>query len=123
MGHNMTDVAYNGWTNYETWVTALWLGNEQYSYDTWRQAARSAAEDNHHRPGMTVAEAATIIVADQLKDHHEDAMHSFLEEANMTCSLWTDLLRSALSEVNWYEIAEHIIYEVLEEQEAQEGTT
>ena len=31
---------YNGWTNYETWATALWLDNERESYDYWREQAR-----------------------------------------------------------------------------------
>jgi len=24
---------YNGWSNYETWLVALWLNNDQASYD------------------------------------------------------------------------------------------
>ena len=25
---------YNGWTNYATWNTALWVDNEEYTYFT-----------------------------------------------------------------------------------------
>ena len=28
----MTDTTYNGWTNYETWNVALWIGNEYPLY-------------------------------------------------------------------------------------------
>ena len=29
----LTDTTYNGWTNYETWNVALWLGNDEGLYN------------------------------------------------------------------------------------------
>jgi hypothetical protein len=29
----MTDTTYNGWTNYETWNVALWIGNDEGIYN------------------------------------------------------------------------------------------
>ena len=34
----MTDTTYNGWTNYETWNAALWLGNDEGLYRIARRA-------------------------------------------------------------------------------------
>ena len=34
---NLTDTTYNGWTNYETWNVALWIGNDEGLYDIARK--------------------------------------------------------------------------------------
>ena len=35
---NLTDATYNGWTNYETWNVALWIGNDEGLYELAREA-------------------------------------------------------------------------------------
>ncbi len=35
---NDNEKRYNGWTNYETWVTALWLDNDRATQCYWREA-------------------------------------------------------------------------------------
>ena len=30
----MEDTTYNGWSNYETWNASLWMGNDQFLYNT-----------------------------------------------------------------------------------------
>ena len=35
---NLTDTTYNGWTNYETWNVALWIGNDEGLYDLAQEA-------------------------------------------------------------------------------------
>ena len=32
-----TDTSYNGWTNYETWNVALWIGNDEGLYNMARR--------------------------------------------------------------------------------------
>lgn len=34
---NLTDRTYNGWTNYQTWNVALWIGNDEGFYNLAQQ--------------------------------------------------------------------------------------
>lgn len=88
-----TDTSYNGWVNYETWVVKLWIDNEQYDQERWLEAAKTAE--------------STRTLADQMKDEYEEATPE-------TVGVWSDLLSAALGEVNWFEIAEHLQEEVIE---------
>jgi hypothetical protein len=83
---------YNGWKNYETWVVALWIDNDQCTYNESRELISNCEE---------VYEAADI-----LKEWFED-----MNPLNDQSSVWNDLLSAALSEVDWYEIAENYISE------------
>lgn len=109
----MTDKKYNGWTNYETWVVNLWMDNEEGSYDYWREVAEDVyhnqAEEQQHFSKM---DDAVVILADRLKNDHEEAKDEILERLELTASLWADLLGAALSETNWREIAEHLLENV-----------
>ena len=89
---------HNGWTNYETWVVALWIDNEHGSQDAAREEAARCQED------QTQQVAATIMLADILKAEHEGSLPELTGFAS-------DLLKAAMSEVNWYEIAEHLVEE------------
>jgi len=35
---DLTDTTYNGWTNYETWNVALWIGNDEGLYHLAQEA-------------------------------------------------------------------------------------
>lgn len=89
-------MAYNGWSNYETWNVKLWMDNEEGSYRYWNDEAHRIAEDNSK-------EDATRILADQLKDEHQN------NAPDLGASVWADLLGAALSEVDWYEIASALL--------------
>jgi hypothetical protein len=101
---------YNGWTNYETWVTALWLDNEYATQCYWRSATSesrvSAPLSRQVKDGYwTITEAARFTLADRLKE--EVTAGAPIGDA----SLWADLLGAALDEVNWQEIADHYLTE------------
>lgn len=94
---------YQGWTNYETWVVKLWMDSEENSYNYWQERARELVKEK--------GEYITLTLADELKEGHEEAMEdAWMAEAGV----YTDLLYSALGEVNWYEIAEFILEAVNE---------
>jgi hypothetical protein len=98
------DQRYNGWTNYETWAVALWLGNDETTCDYWADVAdeckAEAPNSEQVESGIwTVGEAARYKLAERLKEDIESG--SPLEEASM----YSDLLNSAIQSVNWNEIA------------------
>jgi len=107
---NQDEKRYNGWTNYETWVTALWLDNDHETQCYWREATRecrifSPSDDQVKKGYWTIEEAARFWLAGRLKD--EVTERSPIYEA----SLYADLLGAALQEVNWLEIADHYLAE------------
>ena len=83
---------YNGWTNKETWLVNMWLGDEFRVY---------------------FAEEQPDIACDQyelslaLKDYTEEVVR--MDAGSVEGGLTVDLINSALSSVNWYEIAEHYV--------------
>ena len=78
---------YQGWTNYETWCVALWLDNEQGSYDYCVELAKDLDGD-------------TYALSERLKEMHEEA-------APEVTGVFADLQNAALAAVNWRELAEH----------------
>ena len=107
------DRTYNGWTNYETWNVALWLGNDQGSSEYWDgEAARclERAIDGEGNPyADNVRERAAMLLADQLESEIGDSKDDMLEASKLSASMFADLLGAALSEVDWREIADHYV--------------
>jgi hypothetical protein len=104
---------YNGYTNYETWVVNLWLDNEAGTHDYWLRMAsyvyKHEAKEQEHFSKM---EDAACILADKLKNDHEEAKDEILSNMKLESSLWADLLGAALSATNWHEIAENLLENV-----------
>ena len=81
-------MSYNGWTNYETWSVYLLIDNEQGCQDYWRK--KGVYTDVYD-------------LSQELKNKHIEA--NPIDGDN---TIYSQLLSGALSEVNWYEVAEHI---------------
>lgn len=92
-------MTYNGWSNYETWNVALWLDNDEGSYLHVREMAKNARED-HSGEGLE-----RIALAGAIEEMVKEAA------PDLDASMYSDLLNAALSEVDWREIAEHILGE------------
>lgn len=73
----------NGWTNHETWLVNVWLGD-----DVVATVSDVCGDD---------PDIATL--ADWLREYVEEMA------GNGNASLMTDLLNSAISAVNWNELA------------------
>jgi len=114
----MKNEKYNGWRNYETWVTALWLDNDQASQEYWRAETQSVYDAAHEATQVrqaiwTVEQARRIQLADRLKDVIEQ------ESPVMGASLYADLMGAAIAEIDFQEIAEHYLDELEQERPEQ----
>lgn len=96
----MNSKKYNGWNNYETWAVALWIDNEYSSYQYRCELLEQAKEEYKNE--------------DEQESCLASSLKNWIEEQNPiadTASLFNDLLNSALSEVDWQEIAENFLTE------------
>ena len=103
-----TETGYNGWTNYETWLVALWIDNEEPTYLESRRILRDAIRDAGEEWDEASDNAICRILkrekwirgrgCDALKDWAEDAMLPDLE------GFAGDLVRSAWGEIDWADI-------------------
>src|SRR5437870_5544018 len=106
---------YNGWRNYETWLTNLWLSNDQGTYEYWRDLARESWQHAEDTDILTRGQVARSGLAARLKDEIEES--SPCPEAG----LYSDLLNAALSEIDWYEVAEAFLEDIADEEEDEQG--
>ena len=106
------DTTYNGWTNYETWVTKLWMDSDESSQRYWADVVASTFESvdpdhpNPHVACITRSDQARYNLADLLKEWHE-------EQTPTISGVFADLLNAALSEVNWREIAGSLLESIV----------
>ena len=91
---------YNGYNNYETWLVALWIDNDQCYQENVREIAENCKDDVN-------------ICASTIKEYVEEMpdVSRAIENGGMVA----DLVNSTLSDVDWYELAEMYIKEVNEE--------
>jgi hypothetical protein len=107
-------MTYNGYSNYETWAVQLWIDNTEPKSAYWR---RLAEEVYNHQASEQVhfskVEDATCILAEKLKEKHNDQMERILNDANVTGTVWADLLNASVCAVNFHEIAKNLMESVV----------
>ena len=77
---------YNGWSNRETWLVSLWLNNDELNY----RLLSDILELN-----ISISNKAR-----KLQELVEDQMY----DLEFGASLFSDLLSTALSKVDWLEV-------------------
>lgn len=105
----MSKDGYNGWTNYETWNVALWWGEsgmDGYWYGEAESLLSYADEDADDYENDVIRE-----LADQMREQTT-------EEMPVVTGMWADLLMAAMGNVNWREIAEGVVEEVMADRKA-----
>jgi hypothetical protein len=90
----MSDKTYNGWTNYATWRINLELFDD---YQVWDKHLM----DDAYELGKHLRETAEVYIEDTSSE-----------------GLARDYAMAFLSDVNWYEIAKHLIAEYADEVQA-----
>jgi hypothetical protein len=96
----MSDTTYNGWSNYATWRVNLEI------FDGFNPKGYFTEIDN---PDYWREE-----LADNLKEYaHEVVVYTHGKDISNT--LLADYARCFLEDVNWYEIAKHLIAEYADE--------
>jgi hypothetical protein len=100
----MTDTKYNGWSNYATWRINLEI------FDGFEPQELYGIDD---------AEPNIYAISLQLKSYAEDCIFEGLRyDERSPSNLMEDYARAFLSDVDWYEIAQHMVDDyILENQE------
>lgn len=92
---NDTDSRHNGWTNYATWRVNLEIFDDINALDMWPREVR---DDDAYSLGKQLEEYADEVVTGAAPE-----------------GLAADYARAFLSDVNWQEIAEHLLDAIKQE--------
>ena len=93
----MNNKEYNGHYNYETWLVALHIDNEQH-YEREVQNLANNARNQYE-------------LAKDIKSFVEENMIKDENGKDITNCFLNDLINATLSEVNWQELAEGYVQE------------
>lgn len=99
---------YNGWTNWETWVTNLWIDEGLLDLFEVGEQARYFAETNDSDPNFAAYELGRWI---------REQVEEFIGE--QPAGLVSDYVGGCLSSVDWTEIARHHTDEAIRNEQEQ----
>ena len=100
---------HNGYTNYETWVVHLWISNNEIEQDFYEDLTISAYMDSEDTKYLSKNEEARRKIVESLKGIYEEEIDGILEKSNTRSTVWSDLIEKSISNVNWHEIADHML--------------
>ena len=98
---------YNGWTNWETWVTNLWIDEGVLDLFAVGEQARYFAENDDPN-------GAAYEMGKWLREQIEGLITN-----SESIGLEADLIGGALGKVNWTEIARHHTDEAIRNEQEQ----
>lgn len=89
---------YNGYQNYETWLTVVWISSNEFTYKFWTNRASEILEkiDNYK-------EARYL-----LEKEIQDTMEEYYFE-DIPAGLKRDLLYAAFKKIDFSEVAESLM--------------
>lgn len=99
-------MSHHGFRNYQTWVVNLWWKNEQGTHAD----VYSLAVDCMRRYHVDSCPRGLVIsrLAEELENYFEEQSSEKLDAIG-ECGVLVDLLRSAIDDVDFYEIAESVV--------------
>jgi len=100
----MAQNEYKGFANWETWVVNLWIDNDQKLYEYYGNVARVEVSKNKGHPKSTAFQLSLTL------NEQFDTWMPAVEGP------YLDLLNGAMSEINWHQIARHLVERVEEEE-------
>ena len=101
----MENREYNGWFNYETWLCNLWMDEDTCYWSEQAEIVKIQHRENEQ----------AITLADMIKTQIEEGADAVTGESG----LYGDMLEAALGEINYYEIAESLLENVVDEEEEE----
>lgn len=99
----MENTTYNGWTNYATWRVNLEYDLSSYAYNMDLTLNDYNYDD---------ADDLTYQIANTIEDYVSESLEMDCDNSNTL-----SYALAFISEVSWYEIAEHIVENMMEDEE------
>lgn len=112
---NSDEQGYNGWKNYETWLVNIHLSQDEGTHTYWGEQAleayRGLSPDKYTDTDNQAKRKsrAAVQLAQQIQETLSDTATEIMEQARGAAYLFSDLLNSALENVDWREIARHYV--------------
>jgi hypothetical protein len=110
----MCDKEYNGWTNWETWNTALWIGEVDGMGDAIYEQALKELEDATDDEGVDTVQAHWSL-SKWLEGYTEEMFFGHIDRDELHGPASDAIFISYLPAVDFFQIAKHYIHD------AQEG--